>query len=245
MSQIPLDSKLPAVVAALQASEGINQRAELAAVIGSPTLATDAMAVQVAALELQKEALIAYNNAVDANNSTVKQNIVTALLTRGIAAVATDAWASLVGKINKSVNCVAGNIKSGVTIDGITGTANNISPGALVVATNNSSINGTESAMTKKREYQINFNGGVRVIFTMTPNGSGPIINGRVYKNGIAIGTMRNISSGATGATYSEDFTGIVAGDLIQIYMNCTNGGTYYLNSSSISITEAPVTPTL
>lgn len=40
---------------------------------------------------------------------------------------------------------------------------------------------------------------------------------GRVYKNGVAIGTERSQGGGAA-TEYSEDFTGFVSGDLIQIY---------------------------
>jgi len=125
MTQIATNSKIPAIIASLQVSEGINQRAELAAVIGSPTVATDAVAVQVTALQVQKEALIALNYAVDQNNSTIKQNVVTALTTRGIVAIVSETWSSLVSKMNKSANVVAGNIKSGVTIDNVTGTYTN------------------------------------------------------------------------------------------------------------------------
>ena len=40
---------------------------------------------------------------------------------------------------------------------------------------------------------------------------------GRIYKNGVAIGTQQSTSSD-TFITYSQDFAGFVAGDLIQIY---------------------------
>jgi len=135
MSQIPLDSKAPAAIASLKASEGINQRNELASVIGLPTVGTDAVAVQVTVLQTQKETLIAINNVADANNSTIKQNVVTALATRGIAAIVSEAWATLVGKMGKSANLVAANIRTGIVIDGVTGTGGKRSQAGVLAVT--------------------------------------------------------------------------------------------------------------
>lgn len=54
----------------------------------------------------------------------------------------------------------------------------------------------------------------------------------RIYKNGVAIGTERSVYMGATGATtsatFSEDFTGFVKGDLIQLYAYTPGDGNAY-----------------
>lgn len=45
---------------------------------------------------------------------------------------------------------------------------------------------------------------------------------GRIYKNGVAIG-IDQTRGGAGTTTFTEDFTGFVSGDLIQIYAKTTN----------------------
>ena len=46
----------------------------------------------------------------------------------------------------------------------------------------------------------------------------------RIYKNGVAIGTLRSTAS-LTEVTYSEDFAGFVTNDLIQIYAYVSSVG--------------------
>jgi len=59
----------------------------------------------------------------------------------------------------------------------------------------------------------------IRVWVTGT---DGPSASARVYKNGSAIGTVRNGTT--NGASYNQDFTGIVVGDLIQLYVKANSG---------------------
>jgi len=67
---------------------------------------------------------------------------------------------------------------------------------------------------------------------------------GRIYKNGVAIGTERHTGAADGWFTYSEDLAGWLTGDLIQIY-GYTTGGTcstrnmrfYYDN---IPVPQAP-----
>ena len=48
--------------------------------------------------------------------------------------------------------------------------------------------------------------------------------DGRVYKNGAAWGTSR-FHSGGTWTTYSEDLSGAVVGDTIELWTNSGAGG--------------------
>ena len=74
----------------------------------------------------------------------------------------------------------------------------------------------------KKKETKLNANlppnGACRVKFDLRSGGAGSVVYGRIYKNGVAIGTEQSSTSTAY-ATFSEDFTGFVSGDLIQVYI--------------------------
>jgi len=60
----------------------------------------------------------------------------------------------------------------------------------------------------------------VRIKFTLANPYNAVVVYGKIYKNGVAIGTEQN-----AGVALSEDFTNIVAGDLIQIYAKTAGGG--------------------
>ncbi len=67
-----------------------------------------------------------------------------------------------------------------------------------------------------------------RIKFTIRELINGQTAYGRIYKNGVAIGTERSTTSN-TGEEFSEDFTNLVAGDLIQIYIKkSVTGNTAY-----------------
>lgn len=70
---------------------------------------------------------------------------------------------------------------------------------------------------TKLKEVKLNDAlANCRLKFDMSREGSNPCYS-QIYLNGSATGTERTLSS-STEVTYSEDFTGWVSGDLIQIY---------------------------
>lgn len=70
---------------------------------------------------------------------------------------------------------------------------------------------------TKIKEVKINADlAACRVKFGLYGT-AGNGANARIYKNGVAIGTLRSTAS-LTEVTYSEDFAGFVTNDLIQIY---------------------------
>jgi hypothetical protein len=56
-----------------------------------------------------------------------------------------------------------------------------------------------------------------RVKFDLKSSGALEIVEAKIYKNGVAVGTLRYTGS-STYVTYSEDFTNWVKGNLIQIY---------------------------
>lgn len=77
--------------------------------------------------------------------------------------------------------------------------------------------NGVIGGYVKVKEIILARGGSIRVKFDLkgTPD---DIAYGRIYKNGVAIGTVRTTSS-FTYVTYSQDFAGLNAGDAIQLYI--------------------------
>ena len=74
--------------------------------------------------------------------------------------------------------------------------------------------------------------GTARMKFTLRSSNYGvSIVYGKIYKNGVAIGTERSTGE---EATFSEDFTGLRAGDVLIVYgkgvfgFHITNTRLYY-----------------
>ena len=96
------------------------------------------------------------------------------------------------------------------------------------------------------KEFQIFKTGDIRVKFDLKTSNSNTV-NGRIYKNGVAIGTVRSNST-INYVTYSEDFTGIAYGDKIQLYLSdttqyntrayCQNFRIYYTETSTTVMTN-------
>lgn len=76
----------------------------------------------------------------------------------------------------------------------------------------------TSSSFAKLKEAQTGKGGELRIKFDMQSGRSdGNGVQGRIYRNGVAVGTTRYQTS-TSFITYSEDISGWSAGDLIQIY---------------------------
>ena len=73
----------------------------------------------------------------------------------------------------------------------------------------------------------------MRLKFTLSASVDHTVM-GQIYKNGVAIGTEHTVTG--TTTTFSEDFTGWVAGDLIQIYAKRTAGATYTVTNSDMRL---------
>jgi len=84
----------------------------------------------------------------------------------------------------------------------------------------------TEStSYVKLKEILLNGNiSACRIKFDLKVGNIYNVCYGRVYKNGVAIGTERNTSSNSY-ITFSEDFSPLISGDLLQIYIKLVYGG--------------------
>ena len=116
----------------------------------------------------------------------------------------------------------------------------------LTIATASGNLAITASEYAKYYEFKVLYPGIVRYIFSLFIDGvTGNSVYGKVYINGVAVGTERSItreSNGSGTSTFNEDFT-VKAGDLVQLYAYKT-GGTCNFGQYS-SVTAKIATPIL
>jgi len=88
------------------------------------------------------------------------------------------------------------------------------------------------TSYTKVKEIVVTRTGTLRVSFALASELGGINAYGRVYRNGVAVGTARNTTS-TVPQTYSEDISGWAPNDLCQIYacvQNVTSPGAKVTN---------------
>jgi len=82
----------------------------------------------------------------------------------------------------------------------------------------------TTTTYVKKKAFNILLSGSYRVKFALNmPSGGAALAQGRIYKNGVAVGTIRQTNS-ATYTTYSEDLS-FVAGDTCELWISIDSAG--------------------
>lgn len=60
--------------------------------------------------------------------------------------------------------------------------------------------------------------GEIRTVLLLKSQEEGEAVYGQIYKNDVPFGTQRSTTS-STGETFTEDFSGLVKGDKIQLYL--------------------------
>ena len=88
---------------------------------------------------------------------------------------------------------------------------------------------------TKIAEIYLPRAGDLRVKFWIAASG-GATTYGRIYRNGVAVGTEQTTSS-AVGTQFSEDITGWASGDLLQLYTKISTGAQEH-SSGALEIFE-------
>ena len=92
-----------------------------------------------------------------------------------------------------------------------------VSGGTLIVHTDVTNTNITLTSPSKRVSASVGMSGTVRVGFNLAEDGSGTAY-GRIYVNGVAVGTLRSITSMSTPYTkYTEDIP-VSAGNEVAIY---------------------------
>jgi len=94
---------------------------------------------------------------------------------------------------------------------------------------NDAQHNTSATSYTKVKEIKLNEDlPACRVSFLLGNTQGGGTSVGKVYKNGVALGTERISTS---NETFTEDFTGFLKDDLIQIYVYRGSGTTAYIST--------------
>lgn len=98
-------------------------------------------------------------------------------------------------------------------------------------------------AWVKKKEIQVNRAGTLRIKFDLRTNSGTQTAKGRVYRNGVAVGTERTTSS-TTYVTFTEDISGWSAGDLVQLYIDLdgAGGADVYTRNFQIYVATSDIT---
>lgn len=91
------------------------------------------------------------------------------------------------------------------------------SAGDYLVYSNDTEVGADPGAYALKKQCRIPKPGTLRIKFDLNTAGAGNAAYGKIYRNGVAIGTER-VDSDGTYTTYSEDITGWSRGDLVQLY---------------------------
>jgi hypothetical protein len=111
---------------------------------------------------------------------------------------------------------VAGNIKTGVGIFGVTGTFGDAVAGNTVIASASTLRYFDSTAYKKYKEITVNTKGTYRVVMNLGNPSFASTCYGRVYKNGVAYGTERFLNND-TQTQIAEDLV-FSAGDKVQFY---------------------------
>jgi len=77
---------------------------------------------------------------------------------------------------------------------------------------------GAPTTYTKQKEVKLKSGGSLRIKFTLVTASSSYGVYGRIYRNGVAVGTERFLASNWTATEYSEDISGWSKDDLCQLY---------------------------
>lgn len=107
--------------------------------------------------------------------------------------------------------------------------------GDVIFAKSDLEVSHGIGGMINRKEVQLAVGGEIRVKFSLKSSGGNT--QGQIYKNGGAVGTLRITASGSY-VEYSEDISGLVPGDLIQIYTDKDTSGTGYINNFRVYTTQ-------
>lgn len=161
----------------------------------------------------------AYLNEVETVSHTVASSVLFSELRKFINQK--DTPSSYSGEGGKTV--VVKDDESGLEFES---GVNDLVAGDVLLASADTERNVSVLGYTKCKEIEIPYGvrGEVRVKFDLK-RGAGGAVYGKIYINGVATGTERSDSTGSY-QTFSEDFSGLTAGDKIQLYCKyVTNGG--------------------
>ena len=100
--------------------------------------------------------------------------------------------------------------------------------GDFLLSSSDSTLSITDGSYTKRKSIKIPREGTLRIKFTLgnVSGSGGTSVFGRIYKNGVAVGTERDVVVGGSPTEFSEDISGWSEQDEVQIYckVSATSG---------------------
>ncbi|GAI44795.1 unnamed protein product, partial [marine sediment metagenome] len=113
--------------------------------------------------------------------------------------------------------------------------------GDIVIGSADTERNVAYYTWTKVKEIKIGGRGVLRTHFQIRGHYPETICHGRIYRNGVAVGTIQT-KAGTGWGGWAEDIDGWSAGDLAQLYVYMTAGPSMYHRFFRISC-DNPLTP--
>lgn len=116
--------------------------------------------------------------------------------------------------------------------------------GDYLLASSDAEVSTVSTSYVKVKEIFVGSNSGTfRILFDLAIEASAFDSIGRIYRNGVAVGTERTTSAdNPTFDSYTEDISGWVAGDLLQLYLKSSGGGkTAYAKNFRMKANTSPV----
>lgn len=147
--------------------------------------------------------------------------------------------------VNGDADLTEGNIKDGINIFGVSGAYGRFVAGDTIIASSDTQVTSNLMTYTKRKEARIRKAGTYRVSFQIWNSELYYPIKARVYKNGVAIGTERQVDS-TSPVTFTEDFI-FAENDYCQVYTSSNVNGTpyAYIRNFRISIGNDLLFPTI
>jgi len=139
--------------------------------------------------------------------------------------------AKLAGGVTPAFEIKAGKLTGNLLGNSQAITGDKLLEGDVLMAYKAAEGNTTSAAYYNVRQGRVGKAAKLRVKFDIKTAGGGATAYGRIYKNGVAVGTERSTGE-TTYQTFSEDIDGWSPGDLVQLYVKTSDGvqAVYYRN---------------
>ena len=99
--------------------------------------------------------------------------------------------------------------------------------GDVLINSNDSEQQTTSSTYVLLKESEIARSGELRIKFELEMSGTATSVEARIYVNDSPVGTERSLPFPGASTIFSEDISGLSAGDLVQVYGKVTVAGAF------------------
>lgn len=182
------------------------------------------------------------------DDSVTNAKLATDIKVGSLASLTTTNKTSVVNALNEIKTLITNLSNNKADISYVDETSKIMTPGTNLIYFDTSTAETTSSVYEELLKYKVGTNGVIRISFHLSPQTiayADTHAYGRIYKNGVAVGTERHVVSvegGGGGATFTEDIA-VAKGDLISIYAHRGDPGSnkVYVKDFSVSISASEV----